>query len=127
MKQLALTVILLGAAAAVCLAQAQIIPLSVSSPETRPVNRATGRVDSVSIADPGRGLRSEIVMTAKKGGQLIFLVKATTTIYDTAWQATSLNMIEQSDKIKVKYITTSEGLNEALSIRLLRKGKPAAH
>jgi hypothetical protein len=80
----------------------------------------TGTVDSVSVADTERGLRSEIVIAGQNGPPLVLIVKATTTIYDPAWKPTGLDFLRKTDRVKVKYITTGEGLAEALSIKKLQ-------
>lgn len=80
----------------------------------------TGKVESVSLADPAKGAKSEIAAVDESGKTLVFLVKSTTTIYGTDWKAILLDRINKDEKIKVKYITTKEGVQEAVSVNLLK-------
>lgn len=121
MRKTAIATIILAGAWSICFAYDSINPLRVSSPETLKVNFTTGEVRSVSLADPGKGMRSEIILAAESGQQCIMLVKATTTIYDATGKPITLSTIKKGDKIKTKYITTGEGVNETLSIRLLKQ------
>ena len=47
------------------------------------------------------------------------LVKATTTIYDGLGAALTLESLRIDQKVKVKYITSTEGVREALSIMVV--------
>jgi hypothetical protein len=106
--------------ASVCHADNYAIPVLVSAPDSSSVQTVTGTVDSVSVADTERGLRSEIVIAGQNGPPLVLIVKATTTIYDPVWKPTGLDAFRKNDRVKVKYITTGEGLAEALSIKKLQ-------
>jgi hypothetical protein len=119
-KALAVFVVCLGAAA-VCHAVDCSMPVLVSAPDSRTVQTITGTVDSVSIADSLKGLRSEIVIGDSNGRQQALIVKTTTTIYDPVWKPIGLEFLRKKDSVKVKYITTGEGLAEALSIKKLQQ------
>jgi hypothetical protein len=80
----------------------------------------TGKVESVSLADPAQGTKSEIAAVDESGKRSVFLVKSTTTIYGSDWKAMVLEKINKDEKIKVKYITTKEGIQEAESVNLLK-------
>lgn len=95
-----------------------VIPVTMSAPEPRAVQMVTGRVTAVSCADPAKGQRSEMMIQNDSGQKDILLVKATTTIYDATGRAVTLDTIKKNDKVKVKFITSTEGVYEALSIRL---------
>ena len=117
MKRLLVAFLVLGFASAVCLA-------AESAKAPAPAYKTlTGKVDSVTLADKAKGTKSEIVVvtgekeTAKK---TTFLVKDTTTIYDAAGKAITLDKIVKGDTVKVKYSTTKEGVNEALSIKVVK-------
>ena len=108
---LALLVLILGSN--LCLAQ------QAQAPTTTKV--ITGKVESVTLADPGKGTKSEIVLVDDSGNKTTVLVKSTTTIYNTDLKATTLENIKKDNKVKVKYLTTKEGVNEATSINLLNQ------
>ena len=116
----ALVVLVCIGAAFVCHADNYAIPVLVSAPDSGNVQTVTGTVDSVSIADTERGLRSEIVISGQNGRLQVLIVKATTTIYDPVWKPTGLDALRKNDRVKVKYVTTGEGLAEALSIKKLQ-------
>lgn len=80
----------------------------------------TGKVDSVSVADPMKGTKSEIVVVDDAGKKSNVLVKSTTTIYDESWHAVTLDKISKEAKVKVRYTTSKEGVEEALSISLMK-------
>jgi len=65
-----------------------------------------------------KGTKSEITVIDEKNQKLIFLVKGTTTIYDTYSNTMVLGSIKKDLNVKVAYVTTKEGVNEATSIRL---------
>jgi len=121
MKNLILAMIILLAGTSISFAQTQkAAPITVSATKTEETKSATGSVESVTLADPAKGTKSEIVVTGDNGQKYAFLVKSTTTIYAVGWEAITLDKISKSDKVKVKYSTTKEGVNEALSINLMK-------
>lgn len=75
-----------------------------------------GKVDSVSLADPQKGTKSEIVVIDESNKKLSFLVTSTTTMYGAKSVSITLDKIKKGDKVKVKYNTTNEGLNKAISV-----------
>ncbi|MBI5057436.1 MAG: hypothetical protein HZB61_12550 [Nitrospirae bacterium] len=79
----------------------------------------TGKVEEISLADPVKGTKSEIVVTDVKSKKVSFLVTSTTTLYGVKSAAITLDKIKKSDKVKVKYTTTKEGVNEAVSVRIV--------
>ena len=102
-----------------CDAEEGIIPVTVSAPERRTVYYTTGFVSAVSCADPAQGQRSELTVRTDTGRLDTLLVKATTTIYDAAGTAVTLDALHKQ-RVKVKYITSTEGVHEALSIKILK-------
>ena len=79
-----------------------------------------GKVDVVSAADPAKGIKSEIVVANEAGVKSTFLVKSTTTIYDANASTITIEKIIKGDEVKVKYITTKEGVEEAMSVRVIK-------
>jgi hypothetical protein len=80
----------------------------------------TGEVKKATIADPVKGTKSEVMVADEKSGEKIFLVKTTTTVYDVDFKAMTFERLKADDKLKVRYITTKEGVNEAVSINLIK-------
>jgi len=79
-----------------------------------------GTVDSVTLADPVKGTKSEIVVVDKTKKSMTFLIKSTTTFYDAKGNALTLDKIVKGNEVNVKYITTLEGIHEAASIKVLK-------
>ncbi len=107
-------------AASVCQAENYPVPVLVSAADSSSVQTVTGTVDSVSVADSAKGLRSEIVIAGQNGRPQVLIVKGTTTIYDPDWKPTGLDVLHKNDRVKVKYVITGEGLDEALSIKKIQ-------
>jgi hypothetical protein len=120
MKKALVAILMAIGAASVCHADDYSMPVLVSAPDSNNVQTVSGTVDSVSIADSLKGLRSEIVIGGHGGAHQVLIVKATTTIYDPVWKPIGLEALRKNDSVKVKYITTGEGLAEALSIKKLK-------
>ena len=96
------------------------VPAAASAVKAVESKAVKGKVESVSVADPQKGTKSEVVVSDENGQKSTFLVKSTTTIYDADWKATTLDKITKDAKIKVKYSVTKEGVNEALSLNVLK-------
>jgi len=117
---LTLGFILLGS---VSYAQPATAPGAKGTPvvvETVTAKNVIGRIKSITIADPVKGSKSEIMVVDENSTEKVFLVKSTTTIYDADFKAVSLDKIKTDNKVKVKYITTKEGVNEAVSLNLVK-------
>ena len=81
---------------------------------------AMGAVDSVTVADAAKGTKSEIIVSDDAGKKTSFLVKMTTTIYDTDWKPLTLDKVTKGEKVKVRYSTTKEGVEEAVSVNVVK-------
>lgn len=109
-----------------CFAQAPLSGNRIPASHEQPVTKAEkgmfleGTVESVSVADVHKKTKSEITVTDAAGIKESFLVKATTTIYDSASGPANLDSIKSGDKVKIKYFTTKEGIKEAVSIARLK-------
>lgn len=121
MQKLFLSLMIVLSASALCLAQQVEMPSKFTAAVPAKASDAKtlkGKVESVSLADPQKATKSEIVVSDDSGQKYTILVKSTTTIYDADWKASSLEKINKDEKVKVKYSTTKEGVNEALSINI---------
>jgi len=79
----------------------------------------TGKIKTVTLADPAKGIKSEVTIINEKSNLKTFLIKDTTTIYDLKSRAMAFDKLKTDEKIDIKYTTTKEGVHEAVSIRLL--------
>jgi hypothetical protein len=77
-------------------------------------------VKSISLADPVKGTKSEIVVidAAKKTTHI--LVTSTTTLWDADAKAIMSDKILPKDRVNVVYLTTEEGINLGESIKVLK-------
>lgn len=100
-------------------------PVSAAAPSiatTKAVESKTiiGTIDSLTLANRAKGTKSEMSIVDNTGKKQDFLVKETTTIYDTAWLPRTLEQVAKGMKVKVRYTTTKEGVNEAASINITK-------
>jgi hypothetical protein len=78
----------------------------------------TGTVESVSQAEPAKGTKSELIVNDNKNNKISFLITSTTTMYGVNSVPITLEKIKKGDKVKVKYTTTKEGIDKAISVRI---------
>jgi len=121
MKKILLTLLIVTFIGPLCFAQESAAPVKTASEATTETKTLNGKVESVTLADPAKGIKSEIVVVDDNANKTTVLVKSTTTIYDIDWKAISLDKIKKDDKIKLRYSATNEGFNEAASISLLKQ------
>jgi len=79
-----------------------------------------GTVDSVTMADLAIGTKSEIVVVNKANTKMSFLVVATATLYNAKGETIGLAKIVKGHEVNVKYKTTAEGVNEAVSVKIIK-------
>lgn len=105
-------------AAATCGQQQSLPAAAHGTPPKQIIKTFSGTVASVTQADPEREVPSAIVAADSAGRKSAFLVTATTTIYGPTWKVLDLGQIPIGNGIKIRYVTTVEGLNVARSIHL---------
>lgn len=79
-----------------------------------------GKIAAVTLADPAKGIKPEIVVKGKSNKAITLLITSTTSIYDVGWNAVTLENLKVDSKARVKYSTTKEGTYEALAINLIK-------
>jgi hypothetical protein len=79
-----------------------------------------GKIETITLADPSKGVRPEISVIDEAGKRYTFMVRPTTTIYGSDWKAISLDKLAGDQQVRVQYTANKEGFLTALSI------KPAA-
>jgi hypothetical protein len=79
-----------------------------------------GTVDSVTMADPAKGTKSEIVVVNTANTKMSFLVVATTTLYNAKGETIGLDKIVKGNEVNVEYETTAEGVYEAVSVKVTK-------
>lgn len=122
-ERIFLVTVILASVGSICLAQdpaAQHKAAGTTSASAETTKKITGKVSSVTLADPAKGVKSEIVIVDEAGKSTTILVKSTTTIYDANMQAITLDKVIKDQEVKVKYSTTKDGVDEASSIHLVK-------
>lgn len=96
--------------------QAPLKPVVTKPVETKVI---AGTVDSVTLADPAKGIKSEIVVVDANGNKTNLGVKANTAISDVNSSPISLDKINKGEKVEVKYFVTPAGMAKAVSIKVV--------
>ena len=79
-----------------------------------------GKIASVTLADPAKGIKPQIVVKGKRDKAITLLITSETSIYDVGWNALTLENLKVESKARFKYSTTKEGTYEALAINLIK-------
>ncbi len=79
----------------------------------------TGKVQSVSVADAAKGVKSEIVLVDANGKTDTILIKGNTTLYGADAKAVMLEKITAGSMVSVMYKVSPEGVKEAKSIKVV--------
>jgi hypothetical protein len=131
MKRVALLVCALGIFSVTCFGQDTVLPVQkgvthppassfkikkVTKPAVKPLE-VRGTVETVTLAEPSKGIRPEISITGYDGKRYTFLVRTTTTIYGPDWKAITLDKLVKGQQERIQYITNKDGMSVALSIK----------
>jgi hypothetical protein len=79
----------------------------------------TGKVDSVTIGNTAKKIKSEIAITDDNGQKLNLVVKSSTTITAKDGQKIGLGQIQKNAKVSVEYKAKTGGTNRAQSIKVI--------
>jgi len=93
-------------------------PVIQTAPKPVETKTFTGKVESISLADSTKGIKSEIVVVDEKGQKLTFTVRTTATIADKDGKSITLGKIAKDNKVVIEY-TTKKDTNRAKSIKLV--------
>lgn len=84
------------------------------------VGEFVGKVVSVTVADPLKGVRQGTIKVADKiGNPFSYTVNSTATIVDASFNAITLNQLKEGSMIKIKAEKTAEGKEEAKAINVM--------
>ena len=122
MKRTFVTVLITLCIVSLAVASSQAAKAAATQ-EVKPAHKIfKGTLDVVTVADAAKGTKSEITVINIQNPKLkmTFLVKSTTTIADTESKPLTLDKLQKGDKVRVRYNTTPENVNEAISIHLLK-------
>jgi hypothetical protein len=114
---LVLGVLFIGTA---CYAQEKPV---VVKHEASPVIKAktiTGKVEAITLADPAKATKTELVVVDENGVKATFVLGATTIIHDNITAVMGADKLAKDEKVQVKYLVSAAGANEAISVKVLK-------
>jgi len=118
MRQIFLISLIIMSSASLCFAQMPMaVKPSVTPTNTVEAKSVSGKVESVVIADPVKGMKSRINIVGDSGNKTGLTVSATTKIYDSEMKAITLADIKKDQSVTVKYAIKGV-VKEAISINL---------
>ena len=87
----------------------------------KPVQHKTfvGTVETLTMGDTAKGTKTELVVVNEAKQKMTFVVTAATVVHDSQGKATAVDKCKAGTKVSVKYTTTAEGVNDAISIKIL--------
>jgi len=117
MKKLLLVVIALMFAAGICSAADMKEPVKSVAKGVENVGVFVGKVISVTVAEPTKGVTdSTVKVSDEMGNPVSFTVNSAATITDASLNVITLGQLKEGEKIKVKATKTKEGKDEAKAI-----------
>jgi hypothetical protein len=120
MKKTLLVLLALAFVSSLCFAAGQsTAPRNKTVPKPVVIKTLIGKVESVTLGDPVKKTRPEIVAIDDKGQALSFVVGAAADISGKDGKATTLDKIVKGDKVVVQYTTNLKGTHKAKSIRVV--------
>jgi hypothetical protein len=129
MKRVVLIFCTLGVLSSLCIGHDSLLaaqkegtppPPLVSKKAVAPLE-LKGKVDTITLPEPSKGIRPEISLLSEDGRRYTFLVRTTTTIYGPDWKAISMDKLEKNQQVRVQYITNKDGFLVAISIKPLNE------
>jgi len=94
-------------------------PVSNSTLAPAITKTLSGTVDSVTIGDATKGIKSEFVVVDDNGQTISFVVKNGTPVTDKYGKTVTLSDVQKYSKVAVEYTTKVSGTNKAQSIKLV--------
>jgi len=123
MKKILGILIVLAFVGSICFAQeaAKTLPAPAKpSSAAAEIKTIVGKVVSVTVADPAKGITSGAISIIDETGKTAnYTVGSVAKVLDTAFNAMPFNQLKVGDKVKVKGKKTASG-EEAQSITLLK-------
>ncbi|MDD5449384.1 MAG: hypothetical protein PHO42_02140 [Candidatus Omnitrophica bacterium] len=120
MNKLFMVLILVALTNSLCFAQQPVIAPKQTAPIQPVTKTLTGKIDTVTLADPMKGITSSLIVSKDDGNKTAFGVVSVATIYDADMKAITLDKLNKGDKVEVKYSTGKDGVNQATLITVLK-------
>jgi len=90
-------------------------------PQKQPAHKTfVGTVESVTVGDAAKGTKSELAVTNEAKQKMTFVILATTVLHDAQGKPITLDKFKAGNKVTVSYETTAAGVNEAISIKMMK-------
>ncbi len=118
MKKLVfLTTIMMGASSLCFAQQSQGTTKSASVAQYKTLS---GKIESITMADPLKGTKSQIVVDEATGTKKTFIVGALAKLYDSNMNVITLDKLSKDKSVQVEYQTNASGGNDVVSIKVLK-------
>jgi len=120
MKKLSVAVIALMLVSGVCFAQGEKKmgePVNSIAKGVEAVGTYVGKVVSVTVAEPAKGVTdSTVKVSDEMGNPVSFTVSSAAKITDASLNAITLGQLKEGEKVRVTATKTKDGKEEAKSI-----------
>ena len=118
MRKIFLMLLAVTFVSSLCFAQEASAPVSQVAPKPVETKSFTGKIDSITLTDVTKGIRSAIAVVDEKGQKMNFAVRLNTVISAKDGKELTLSGLKKDDKVIVGYVTTEKDTNVAQSIKL---------
>lgn len=120
MKRILFAIAFVSFVTAICFAQQPVSAVKYHDYSKTQNKVVTGKIETFTPADSTKGTKNELTVADTLGNKVTFTLTAATVIYDVNKSSAGLDRLIKNQKIEVKYHTTSAGINEAVTILLLK-------
>jgi len=125
MKRIYLAALMVCVAGSVCFAQQAaktvatktVVPVASQKPAASAL-MVMGTLDSVSVADPAKGTKSEIVVIDPAGKSGTVVLTPVTVIHDKDMKIIAADKLVKGAKVEVQFVQAA-GMLEALSVKIV--------
>jgi hypothetical protein len=83
--------------------------------------QVTGKVKTLTIGDPSKGTKSQIVVVDDKSVEMTLTIDPEATFYDAEFYTITLDNIKVNDRVNIRYDKNKEGVNVATWFNVLKK------
>ena len=118
MKKILFALVAVAFVTSLCFAQTESAAACKAAPAAVETKTFSGTVESVSFGGGRKGAKPAIVVADDKGQKLDFVAKSSAAITGKNGKTIDMTDIKKGDKVSVKYIIRSDGVNRAKSIKV---------
>jgi len=117
MKKILFAIVAVAFVTSLCFAQKDSTAASKAAPAVV-TKTFSGTVEAVSFGGGRKGAKPSISAVDDKGQKLDFVAKSSAAITGKNGKAIDMTDIKKGDKVSVAYVTRSDGINRAKSIKV---------